>query len=79
MPRKQTHSSQHSAGRHRRAPASQGADGASSHGTAWRIGVLVAPLESDGASFKGVVKALPTREDIQVPVNEQLIVEYYSK
>ena len=36
-------------------------------------------LESDGASFKGVVKALPTREDIQFPINEQLIVELYSK
>ena len=36
-------------------------------------------LESDGAAFKGVVKNLPTREDIQVPINEQLIVELYSK
>ena len=36
-------------------------------------------LESDGAAFKGVVKALPTREDIQFPINEQLIVELYSK
>ena len=36
-------------------------------------------LEMDGAAFKGVVKALPTREDIQFPINEQLIVELYSK
>ena len=36
-------------------------------------------LEADGASFKGVVKALPQREDIQTPINEDLIVELYSK
>ncbi|KAB1442349.1 30S ribosomal protein S4 [Pseudodesulfovibrio senegalensis] len=36
-------------------------------------------LESDGANFKGTVKALPSREDIQFPINEQLIVELYSK
>ncbi len=36
-------------------------------------------LEVDGASFKGTVKALPQREDIQTPINEQLIVELYSK
>jgi len=36
-------------------------------------------LESDGANFKGMVKALPRREDIQFPINEQLIVELYSK
>lgn len=36
-------------------------------------------LESDGAAFKGTVKALPQRDDIQFPVNEQLIVELYSK
>ncbi len=36
-------------------------------------------LESDGAKFKGEVKAMPTREDIQFPINEQLIVELYSK
>lgn len=36
-------------------------------------------LESDGAAFKGTVKAMPQRDDIQFPVNEQLIVEYYSK
>ncbi|WP_272700302.1 30S ribosomal protein S4 [Desulfovibrio sp. Fe33] len=36
-------------------------------------------LESDGANFKGTVKAMPSREDIQFPINEQLIVELYSK
>ena len=36
-------------------------------------------LEADGASFKGAMKALPVREDIQFPINEQLIVELYSK
>ena len=36
-------------------------------------------LESDGAAFKGTVKTLPQREDIQLPINEQLIVELYSK
>lgn len=36
-------------------------------------------LESDGAAFKGTVKALPQRDDIQLPINEQLIVELYSK
>jgi small subunit ribosomal protein S4 len=36
-------------------------------------------LEVDGAAFKGKVNALPTREDIQLAVNEQLIVELYSK
>ena len=28
---------------------------------------------------KGVVRGLPLREDIQIPVSEQLIVELYSK
>lgn len=36
-------------------------------------------LETDGPAFKGTVKALPQRDDIQLPVNEQLIVELYSK
>ncbi|MBQ7608638.1 MAG: 30S ribosomal protein S4 [Desulfovibrionaceae bacterium] len=36
-------------------------------------------LEADGSAFKGVVKALPERSDIQFQVNEQLIVELYSK
>lgn len=36
-------------------------------------------LELDAAKFTGVVKTLPTREDVQMPVQEQLIVELYSK
>lgn len=36
-------------------------------------------LELDPANFKGMIKAIPNREDIQFPVNEQLIVELYSK
>jgi len=36
-------------------------------------------LEIDGTALKGVVKASPVREDIQFPINEQLIVELYSK
>lgn len=36
-------------------------------------------LEADGPNFRGVVKALPQREDIQFPINEHLIVELYSK
>ena len=36
-------------------------------------------LESDQENLKGVVKELPTREMIDVPVNEVLIVELYSK
>ncbi len=36
-------------------------------------------LEIDRDNFKGRVTALPKREDIQQPINEQLIVELYSK
>jgi small subunit ribosomal protein S4 len=36
-------------------------------------------LEVDAAGFKGKVLNLPQREDIQLPVQEQLIVELYSK
>lgn len=36
-------------------------------------------MECDGAAFKGTIKALPQRDDIQLPINEQLIVELYSK
>ncbi|MCI5958330.1 MAG: 30S ribosomal protein S4 [Lachnospiraceae bacterium] len=36
-------------------------------------------LEQDLEALKGTVKALPTREQIDVPVNEMLIVELYSK
>ena len=36
-------------------------------------------LDQDLEGLKGTVKALPTREQIDVPVNEMLIVELYSK
>jgi small subunit ribosomal protein S4 len=36
-------------------------------------------LEVDRDNLKGRVLALPKREDINLPVNEQLIVELYSK
>jgi len=36
-------------------------------------------LDSDQENLKGLVKELPTREEIDVPVNEMLIVELYSK
>ena len=36
-------------------------------------------LESDQENLKGVFKELPSREVIDVPVNEMLIVELYSK
>ncbi len=36
-------------------------------------------LELDKAAFKGVIKNLPQRTDLTMPINEQLIVELYSK
>jgi small subunit ribosomal protein S4 len=36
-------------------------------------------LDADINGKKGVVRSLPLREDIQIPVSEQLIVELYSK
>lgn len=36
-------------------------------------------LDVDGEKLQGVVKELPTREQIDVPVDEMLIVELYSK
>ncbi len=36
-------------------------------------------LEVDRDGYKGRILALPKREDINLPVNEQLIVELYSK
>ena len=36
-------------------------------------------LEVDREALKGVVKRLPSRDEIILPVNEQLIVELYSK
>lgn len=36
-------------------------------------------LELDKDAFKGTVKQMPVREDITMPIQEQLIVELYSK
>ena len=36
-------------------------------------------LELEKDAYKGMVKSLPVREDITVPIQEQLIVELYSK
>ncbi len=36
-------------------------------------------LELDKDGFKGAVKSLPAREDVTLPIQEQLIVELYSK
>jgi small subunit ribosomal protein S4 len=36
-------------------------------------------LELDADRFQGTVKQLPVREDIALPIQEQLIVELYSK
>ena len=42
-------------------------------------GTLPSWLELDAESFKGSVKQLPSREDIVMPIQENLIVELYSK
>lgn len=36
-------------------------------------------LELDREEYKGAVKRLPLREDVTVPIEEQLIVEFYSR
>ncbi|MCK5566438.1 MAG: 30S ribosomal protein S4, partial [Actinomycetia bacterium] len=36
-------------------------------------------LETDLENLKGKILRLPEREDIQAPINEQIIVELYSK
>lgn len=36
-------------------------------------------LELDANALSGRVRALPAREDIDVPVNEQIVTEYYSR
>jgi small subunit ribosomal protein S4 len=40
---------------------------------------LPAWIETDRANFRGKVSHIPSREEIQLPVREQLIVELYSK
>jgi len=59
--------------RSRKLPVMEGVREQTSH-------LSVAPwLEIDRENFKGRVVALPTREHINLPINEQLIVELYSK
>ena len=41
--------------------------------------IVPAWLECDREALKGTVKSLPTREEIDVPVDELQIVELYSK
>lgn len=36
-------------------------------------------IEADQENLRGTIKELPTRDEIDVPVNEMLIVELYSK
>ena len=36
-------------------------------------------VELEKENLKGVVKALPVREDLTMPIQEQLVVELYSK
>ncbi len=36
-------------------------------------------LDVDSENLRGTVKEMPTRDEIDVPVNEVLIVELYSK
>ncbi|MER3421971.1 MAG: 30S ribosomal protein S4 [Nitrospiraceae bacterium] len=36
-------------------------------------------LDLDRAAFKGTVRNIPTKEDIALPVNEQMVVELYSR
>ena len=47
--------------------------------TASGRGTLPNWLELDAENFKGTVKNLPSREDIVMPIQEQLIVELYSQ
>ena len=36
-------------------------------------------IELDKDNFEGTVKQMPAREDITLPIEEQLIVELYSR
>ena len=36
-------------------------------------------MQSDRASLSAMIQALPKREEIEVPLKEQLVVEYYSR
>jgi small subunit ribosomal protein S4 len=36
-------------------------------------------IEIEKENYKGIIKTLPARDDITMPIQEQLIVELYSK
>jgi small subunit ribosomal protein S4 len=36
-------------------------------------------LELDKTAFKGTIRALPSKDQISLPVNEQMVVELYSR
>jgi small subunit ribosomal protein S4 len=36
-------------------------------------------LEVDKSNYEGIFKAFPTREEMNLPVQEQMVVEFYSK
>jgi len=40
---------------------------------------MVSWLEIDKKELRGTVKSTPVREELTLPINEQLIVELYSK
>jgi small subunit ribosomal protein S4 len=40
---------------------------------------MVSWLEIDKKELRGTVKSAPVREELTLPINEQLIVELYSK
>lgn len=42
-------------------------------------GRVPAWLELDSANYKTTIRALPTKDDSAVPVNEQMVVELYSR
>jgi small subunit ribosomal protein S4 len=42
-------------------------------------GGIPAWLELDADNIRGTVVSLPKRDDVQMPIDEQLIVELYSK
>jgi small subunit ribosomal protein S4 len=36
-------------------------------------------LELDAEGFKGVVKGIPTRDEITMPIQESYIIEFYAR
>lgn len=36
-------------------------------------------LDANHAEFKGIIKDVPTRDEVTIPVEESMIVEYYSR